>query len=122
MANWALYVFLFILTLLGGVLGLGLHYWRANFSLYPENLSDNSLIDGLMSNHDMVFEKHIIEAKWDDNGYWDLYSSRNMIYYVVSGAAAPLILAVVDWKVIKILGDGFCTFMVAHGNNSLLCY
>jgi hypothetical protein len=122
MANWALYVFLFILTLLCGVLGFGMHYWRANFSIYPENLTDNSLLDGLMSNHDMVFEKHIIEAKWDDNGYWDLYSLRNMIYYVVSGAAAPLLLAIFDWNVIKVLGDAFCSFMVAHGNHSLLCY
>ena len=122
MADWALYVFLVILILLGGLLGFGMHYWRANFSLYPENLTDNSLIDSFMSNHDMVFEKHVVGAKWDDNGYWDLYSFRNMAYYILGGAAAPLILAIFDWKVFKLLGDLFCTVMIHYGNHSLLCY
>lgn len=122
MTTFALWIFLFILTLLGAVIGFALHYWRANFSLYPENLTDNSFIDGLMSNHDMVFEKHIVGAEWDDNGYWDIYSFRNMIYYVVSGAAAPLIIAFADWRVLKFSGDYFCIFMARHGVHSLLCY
>lgn len=122
MADWALYVFLVILTLLGGVLGFALHYWRANFSMYPEVLTDNSVIDSFLSNHDMVFEKLVIGAKWDDNGYWDFFSRSNMIYYVASGAAAPIILALMDWKAVKFLADHFCIFMVAHGNHSLLCY
>ena len=121
MTTLALCVFLFIFTLLGAVLGFGLHYWRATFSLYPENLTDNSFIDGLMSNHDMVFEKHSVGAKWDDNGYWEFYSSHNMIYYVLSGAATPLIIALADWHIIKFLGDYFCFFMSQHGVDSLLC-
>ena len=121
MEDWAVYIFLIILTLLCGVLGFGMHYWRANFSLYPENLTDNSLLDGLMSNHDIVFEKHIVEAKWDDNGYWDFYSYRNIIYYVLMGASMPLVLALFDWKIIKFLGDAFCRYMSAHGVHSLLC-
>ncbi len=122
MASWALYVFLFILTLLGGVIGLGLHYWRASFSLYPEELSGNLFIDSMMSNEHLLFEKHIVNAKWDDNGYWDIYSFRNMIYYFAFGASVPLVLALFDWDIIRMIGNGFCTFMVEHGNHSLLCY
>jgi hypothetical protein len=122
MSNWALYIFLFILTLLGGILGFAMHYWRANFTMYPEKLTDNFLLDGFMSGHDMTFEKHVLDAKWDDNGNWDLYSFRNIAYYVISGAAAPLILAMYDWKIFKFLGDHFCAFMISHGNHSLLCY
>ena len=121
MADWAVYIFLFILTLLCGALGFCMHYWRANFSLYPENLTDNSFLDGMMSNQDIVFEKHIVEAKWDDNGYWDLYSYRNIVYYVLTWASMPLVLALFDWRAIKFLGDAFCRFMTAHGVHSLLC-
>ena len=122
MADWALYIFLFILTLLGGVLGFCMHYWRSNFSTYPEELTDNSLIDGFLTGQDMVFEKRVIGAKWDDNGYWDVYSFRNMIYYVCSFAVIPLIAALYDWRILKYVGDSFCAFMAAHGIHSLLCY
>ena len=122
MTDWAQYVFLLILTLLGGVIGFGLHYWRANFSMFPENLTDNALIDSFLTNHDMVFEKHVVGAKWDDNGYWDFFSLPNVIYYVASGVSVPIILAMIDWKILKVLGDYFCAFMVAHGNHSLMCY
>ena len=39
----------------------------------------------------------MVGAEWDDAGYWAPGSVRNLVYYMASGFAVPLLLGVVFW-------------------------
>lgn len=94
MVTFGYICFVFIASLFGGIIGFLGHYARAHFTYFPEDLGLGEPLDSL-TRDDYSFEKYVVGAKWDDNGYWDVDSNRNLAYYVISGFALPLIFGVI---------------------------
>jgi hypothetical protein len=90
MVTFAYFCFVFIASLVGVPLGVLVHYARAHFTYFPEDLGLGEPLDSLLRD-DYAFEKYVVGAKWDDNGFWDVDSNRNLAYYAISGFALPLI-------------------------------
>jgi hypothetical protein len=90
-----------IAAILGAIFGFFGHFARAHLTYTPEKLFDGGmgadLINDMFSSHSTTFEKHVVGAEWDDNGYWDDASNRNLIYYVASGFVVPIVVGMIFW-------------------------
>ncbi len=115
------YLFLiFVASLFGLVIGVLSHYARAHFTYLPEDLGLGEPWDTLTRN-DYGFEKHVIGAEWDDNGFWDSDSNRNLAYYAISGFAMPLVLGLVFWSERASIVAVTCSGLNALGLSPLIC-
>jgi hypothetical protein len=112
-------------AVLGAVIGFVAHFARANLGR-PEKLFDDEdllsdVLNGAMGDRDYMFEKHVVGAKWNEGGYWDQLSNRNLIYMVLSGLSVPLMLGVMLWPVRSILVSATCSGLAQIGFHSPLC-
>ncbi|MCA0432627.1 MAG: hypothetical protein LCH46_05130 [Proteobacteria bacterium] len=120
MVEIAYLAFAFGACLLGAVLGWVGHFWRSHTTFPPEDLGLGEPWDTL-TRENYQFEKHVVGAKWDDAGYWDDLSNRNLIYYVASGFAGPLLLAVFFWHERASLVLSICGGLTRFGLSPPLC-
>jgi hypothetical protein len=101
--------------------GFVAHHVRSHFTYSPERITDIDIVDQALSGEDILFESQVVGAKWDDNGYWDVDSNRNLIYYMASFAGMTLLASLWFWPDrVKLVGQ-FCTFMSWVGLSSPLC-
>lgn len=120
MTDMAYIGFVLSLSLFGALLGILGHLWRAHATYFPEDLNLGEPLDTLTRDNYQV-EKYLVEAEWNDAGYWDGESLRNLIYYVVSGALAPLIVGAALWSERFTLVAAACQGLTAIGLNPPLC-
>ena len=105
----------------GAGFGFAAHFARAHFTTYPERVTGNDWMDDAMSNNDIVFESQVVGAKWDDNGFWDADSNRNLIYYVATCAAAPVMAGIWFWSDrVQVVG-AFCHTAMGLGLTPPMC-
>ncbi len=121
MAEIAYIAFVLAFTVLGAFAGILAHFWRAHAKMFPEDLGLGEPFNTL-TREDYQWEKYVVGAEWDDAGYWAPDSIRNLIYYVASGAAAPLLFGAVFWgerdEAVKLV----CQLAAAAGLQSPLCF
>jgi hypothetical protein len=104
----------------GAIAGFLGHFLRAHTRFPAEDLGLGEPWDSL-TRDDYQFEKHVVGAKWDDAGYWDENSNRNLAYYILSGAVAPVILAAFFWSDRAAVVAATCGALSGVGFNSPLC-
>ena len=112
--------FVFAGVVFGAAAGFAGHFLRAHATFLPEDLDLGEPWDTLTRDN-YQFEKHAIGAKWDDNGYWDSESNRNLAYYVISGAAMPLVFGAIFWGQRALIVDAVCGALKNGGLHSPLC-
>jgi hypothetical protein len=112
--------FMFVAILLGAALGFIGHYKRAHLRFPPEDLGLGEPLNTLTRDNYQI-EKHIIGAKWDDAGYWDEASSRNLLYYVATGAAGPVLAGLWFWPERERLVAWVCGLLLSCGLQSPFC-
>jgi hypothetical protein len=109
----------------GAVLGAGLgalgHFMRANMERWPEKVTDSDVLNELMMDS-YLFEKYAVGAEWDDLGYWDGASVRNLVYYVLSGFGAPVMLGLMFWSNRAEVVAATCKVLTTAGLNPPLCF
>lgn len=120
MATWSYIAFVITGSVLGALLGIVGHHWRAHATTYAEDLGLGEPWDTLTRN-DYQWEKNVVGAEWDDAGFWAADSVRNLIYYILSGAAAPLLLGIVFWPQRAEIVVAVCGALSSIGLNSPLC-
>lgn len=125
MVELAYIFFVIAATALGGVIGFVAHFARSNFGR-PEKLFDDEglltdVLNGAMGDRDYIFEKHVVGAKWDEGGYWDQLSNRNLVYMVLSGLSVPLMLGIILWPLHGQIVNFTCSSLVRIGLYSPLC-
>jgi hypothetical protein len=120
MAEFAYIAFVVSFTVLGTLLGAVAHFWRAHATMYPEDLDLGEPLDTL-TRDDYLWEKYVIGAEWDDAGFWDSGSVRNLVYYMASGAAGPLLFGILFWGQRHEYVDIVCRLLAAAGLASPMC-
>lgn len=120
MTGIAYILFVIAAAVIGGLAGIAAHYWRAHATMYAEDLGLGEPLNS-MTRDDYQWEKHVVGAEWDDAGYWDPGSVRNLLYYMLSGAGAPLLLGFAFWGERGTIVTTACKLIAATGLNSPIC-
>ena len=107
----------FIYTVLAVIAGFFFHFWKSNFDPMPDRWSGNEAIDMLTTEHSL--DKKMFGTEYNDNGFWQWHSLRNIAYYVLTTVAAV-------WLFIAATGlqpstDLLCTALKTLGQKPLFC-
>lgn len=119
-------MFVLIAAVMGAILGFCGHFARAHLTYTPERIFDGDgfgpgLLNDMLSSHNLTAEKHIVGAEWDDNGFWDSESNRNLVYYMLSGFATPVILGFIFWPQRFIVMGIVCQGLTGAGLHPPMC-
>jgi hypothetical protein len=91
-----------VLVMTGSFVGAGLgavaHWWRAYAAPHAEKLFEDERWNAALGGADYVYERDVVRARWDEGGWWEFHSLRNLAYYVLSGAATPLLIGAWYWS------------------------
>src|SRR5262245_58749616 len=120
MTDTAYIAFVLSLSLFGGLIGIAGHFWRAHATYFPEDLGLGEPLN-MLTRDDYIVEKYVADAEWDDAGYWDADSLRNLIYYIVCGAFGPIIAGVALWSERAQLVTAACQGLTSLGLAPPLC-
>lgn len=120
MADLAYIGFVLAFAVLGALGGLIAHFARA-LAPIPEDLGLGEPLNTL-TRDDYQYEKYVVGAEWDDNGYWDGRSPRNLIYYMASGFVIPVILGAILWNGRTELMAKLCALLAQAGLHPPLCF
>jgi hypothetical protein len=121
-------LFYILMIFFGSIFGAGLGYF-ANFVRGdmggPEQLLEGGMItnivNDMMNRHDLMFEEHVVGAKWDKDGYWDSSNNRNLMYYMVSGFMLPIIFGAIFWPFHVQVVEATCHGLQNMGFHPPLC-
>jgi hypothetical protein len=120
MVTFAYISFVLIASLFGIPLGVAAHYIRSHFTYFPEDLGLGEPLDTL-TRDDYAFEKYVVGAEWDDNGFWDVDSNRNLAYYAISGFAGPLVFGLLFFSYRAPVVEVTCRGFAALGLMPIVC-
>jgi hypothetical protein len=125
MTTLAYISFVFVAAFIGAALGCLGHFARAHFTATPEKIFEGGLIANIandfLSPHSTMIEEHVVGAEWDDNGFWDAESNRNLVYYIISGFAGPIIFGFIFWSERAKIVEAICKGSLAIGLHSPFC-
>lgn len=75
------------------VLGVAAHISRAVFNLFPDRLTDSKKMDVLISpGYDL--SDYIFDLQFDENGYYELYSLKNLRFCVIAGLLCGIVFVI----------------------------
>jgi hypothetical protein len=95
-------------TLLGLMLGLAGHWWKSHADPYPDILDkDSPALNIALTEHTVV--NHALGHRYDDAGFWEYYSLRNLFYYVVCSVVGVLVLVYATAEGHAAARAGFCS-------------
>lgn len=120
MVESAYIAFVFLATLIGVFLGAIAHFWRAHATYFPEDLDLGENIN-ILTRDNYLTEKYIVGAEWDDAGYWDGDSVRNLVYYALCGAIVPMLVGAALWGERVIIVEATCQGLTSMGLAPPLC-
>jgi hypothetical protein len=110
----------FCWTLLGLLLGFAGHWWKSHADPYPDILDkDNPALNIALTEHTMV--NYALDHRYDDAGFWEYYSLRNLLFYVSTGVVGV-------WVLVYATADGhaaaraaFCNVTGFFGMTPIFC-
>ena len=114
-----------LLVPIGAFAGYISHLVRANFKPHPERLLEerglvSTLFNDWVSSESLIIDR-LLGGEWNDMGYWDAYSTRNILLYVIPGAIVPLICGVILFPQHAEITGQACQFMRAISLDPPLC-
>jgi len=75
---------------IGLALGFAGHWWKSNADPYPDILDkDNPALNIALTEY--TVENHAIGNRYDEAGYWEYYSLKNLVYYLATGVGGTLL-------------------------------
>ena len=75
------------------VLGIVFHIVRAKFNVYPDRLTDSKEFDVAVSPGYTLYD-YIFDLDFDEDGYYELYSLKNLRFSVIGGVICGVIFII----------------------------
>lgn len=97
----------FCWSMLGLALGFAGHWLKSNADPYPDILDkDQPMLNIALTEH--TVENYVLDHRYDDAGYWEYYSLRNLLWYVSGGVGGVLLAVYSTTEGHAIARGGFC--------------
>jgi len=117
--------FLLCVSVACGLVGLAAHFWRSEVGngtgANEDPVYERGRLVVLAPHEDRWFEKHVLKADWDSDGWWEFASARNFAWYVGVSALLPWVAGLAAWAYrAEILADA-CRPLGAIGLIPLFC-
>lgn len=75
---------------IGLLLGFAGHWWKSNADPCPDILDkDSPMLNIALTEH--TVENYLLDHRYDDAGFWEYYSLRNLLWYLSGGVGGVLI-------------------------------
>jgi hypothetical protein len=92
---------------LGLVLGFVGHWWKSNADMYPDILDrDRPLLNMALTEYSA--ENYALGHEYDDAGFWEYYSLKNLLWYLGGGVAGVVGAVYVTAEGHALARDGLC--------------
>lgn len=76
-------------SVFGLVLGCAMHWWKANADPYPDIMDkDDPALNLALGQYKL--ENYLADSKYDDAGFWEYYSVRNLLFYLSIGLGSVI--------------------------------
>ena len=93
--------FLFVLSTACALIGLCAHFWRSKVGngtgANEDPVYERGGLVVLAPRENRSFEKHVLKADWDSDGWWEFASARNFFWYVGCSALFPWVVGLAMW-------------------------
>ena len=94
-------------SLIGLVLGFAGHWWKSHADPYPDILDkDSPMLNIALTEH--TIENHVLEHRYDDAGFWEYYSLRNLFWYLSGGVGGTLFAVYATAEGHQVARGGLC--------------
>ncbi len=105
---------------LGLVLGVALHWWKAHADRFPDQLDkDDPLLNMALTEYSVV--NYVADSRYDDVGYWEYYSLRNLFLYVALALFAVLVPVYATVEGHTAARDGLCAVANVANLKPIFC-
>ncbi len=110
----------FCWTVIGLVLGFAGHWWKSNADAYPDILDkDRPLLNMALTEYDAV--NYIEGHRYDEAGYWEYYSLKNLFFYLSTGVVGTLVLVYATAEGHAIARSSLCSAVAFIKLTPLFC-
>ena len=80
----------FLWAIIGLAIGFAGHWWKSHADRYPDILDkDSPALNIALTEQTLV--NYAIDNRYDDAGFWEYYSLRNLAYYLALGLGGTLL-------------------------------
>ena len=94
-------------AMIGLLLGFAGHWWKSHADPYPDILDkDRPLLNMALTEYDAV--NYVEEHRYNEAGYWEYYSLKNLFFYLSSGVGGTLLAVYATAEGHAIARAGFC--------------
>ncbi len=97
----------FCWAMIGLVLGFAGHWWKSNADPYPDILDkDSPMLNIALTEH--TVENYVLGHRYDDAGFWEYYSLRNLFWYLSGGVGGTLLAVYATAEGHQVARGGLC--------------
>lgn len=110
----------FCWTGLGLFLGFAGHWWKSHADPYPDILDkDQPMLNVALTEHTMV--NYALDHRYDDAGYWEYLSLKNLKFYLFCGVAGVLLPVYASTEGHNAARSALCSITGTVGLTPLFC-
>ena len=107
-------------TGLGLFLGFAGHWWKSHADPYPDILDkDQPMLNIALTEHNMV--NYTLDHRYDDAGYWEYLSLKNLKFYLFCGVAGVLLPVYASTEGHNAARSALCAITRTVGLTPLFC-
>lgn len=111
---------LMLWSVLGLAAGFAAHWWKANADPYPDILDkDSPLLNMALTEYSA--ENYLLDHRYDDAGFWQYHSLRNLAYYLGGGLVTVLVAVYATTEGHAAAREGVCRLTGAIGWVPVFC-
>jgi hypothetical protein len=117
---WVAFLEFFLWAMIGLIAGFAAHWWKANADPYPDIIDkDRPLMNMALTEYSVT--NYALDHAYDEAGFWDYYSLRNLLFYLSGGVGSVLLAVYATAEGHALAREGLCKVAGVVGLVPVFC-